>query len=312
MKIIVVGAGAIGGYVAARMLEAGLDVTLLVRAGRKRQLESDGLIVSSPLGDYSGQPPMLVGGEAGGPFDLAIIATKAYGLPEIAEQLRPYLHERTAILPFLNGMKHMEQLAQAFPGQPLLGGVARIEITLDDRGTIRHLNPYHAYSFGKFGPIEDDEYAIIRNVLSTVQLFKENADIEMDLWEKYAFINVLSGLTTLFQAPVGDILDTTSGMDAFRRLFAETNEVIARAGGRLSEGIADKQLRVIGGLSAKSKSSMLRDMENGLPTESAHIQGYLVELARRHECETPVLDIIHQRLEIYEKRRLAAIEGLRE
>lgn len=306
MKIVVVGAGAIGGYVAARMLEAGLDVTLLVRERRKRQLEASGLKLFSSLGDYSGHPPLLVSGEAGGPFDLAVIATKAYGLPEIIHQLRPYLHKRTAILPLLNGMKHMEQLIEAFPGQPMLGGVARIEITLDESGVIRHLGSHHSFTYGRFHPCSDEGYANAQRILSGVPVFKEKIDIEQDMWEKYAFITVLSGLTTLFQAPVGAIRETSAGMETFRRAFNETHEVIKRANGRLGSGLMDKQLATVSGMSPKSTSSMLRDMTNGLPTESAHIHGYLVELARRHDCDIPLLELIHQRLEIYEKTRLDA------
>ncbi|MFC5470297.1 ketopantoate reductase family protein [Cohnella suwonensis] len=303
MKALIVGAGAIGGYVAARMLEAGAEVTLLARGKRKEQLEEHGLIVRSPSGDYEGRPSAIAWGEPAGPFDLAILATKAYGLDEALERLRPYLSERTAILPFLNGMKHMEQLAEAFPEQPLLGGVARIEITLDEDGAVRHLAPYHSFTYGRFRSFDDGHYAELRRMLSDIPLFSEKEDIESDMWEKYAFINVLSGLTTLFQAPVGDIRDAGAGMESFRRAFAETNAVIAAAGGRLDAGLPDKQLRIVAGMSRVSTTSMLRDMQNGLPTESAHLQGYMIELARSHGCDVPLLEIIRQRLEIYERNR---------
>lgn len=306
MKIIVVGAGAIGGYVAARMLEAGLDVTLLVREGRKQKLEKTGLAVNSPCGNFSGRPPMLVFGEDGGPFDLAVIATKAYGLTEVLQQLKLYLHEHTAILPFLNGMKHMEQISEAYPGQPLLGGVARIETTLGEDGVIHHLSPYHHFTYGKFRNFTDAGYENVRQTLSASSLMAEKPDIERDLWEKYAFINVLSGLTTLFQATVGDIRDTSTGMETFRRAFTETANVIRRAGGKLKDDMVERQLHTVSGLSPMSTSSMLRDLLQGLPTESAHIQGYLVELAHRHDCAIPLLEVIHQRLEIYETKRRAS------
>jgi len=304
VKILVVGAGAVGGYAAARMLEAGLDVTLLVREGRKRQIAASGLVVHSPSGDYVGHPPLLVAGEAGGPFDLAIIASKAYGLPLLLDQLKPFLHPRTAILPLLNGMKHMEQIADALPGQPLLGGVARIEATLGGDGSIRHLTSMHRYTFGRYrGNLTDAEYETVRQTLSAVSLFSERVDIEQDLWEKYAFIAVLSGLTTLFQATVGEIRDHEPGLETFRRAFDETERVVRAAGGRLSEGYTDKQMTIVKGMSAASTSSMLRDMTQGLPTESEHIHGYLIELARRHGCPLSLLEVIRQRLAIYEAHR---------
>ncbi|WP_256759244.1 ketopantoate reductase family protein [Cohnella sp. WQ 127256] len=307
MKVVVVGAGAIGGFIAARMLEAGLDVTLFVREGRKRALTDTGLIVNSPTGNYLGHPPLLVSGQPGGPFDLVIIASKAYGLPEVLVQLKPYLHERTAIIPFLNGMKHMEQISDAFPGLPLLGGVARIEATLGEDGSIKHLSAHHRFTYGRFRNFTDEEYEALRAVLATVPLFIEKSDIERDLWEKYAFIAVLSGLTTLFQAPVGDIRDTPGGMDTFRRVLTETTNVIRHAGGDLKDDLVERLLSTISGLSPQSTSSMLRDLLQGLPTESVHIQGYLVELGHRHNCDIPLLEVIYQRLAIYEKSRIASL-----
>jgi 2-dehydropantoate 2-reductase len=304
VRIVVVGAGAIGGYVAARMIEAGLDVTLLVREGRKRQLERTGLSVISPCGDCVFRPPLLVGGEVADPYDMAIIASKAYGLTELLGQLMPYLHENTVILPFLNGMKHMEQIAEAYSGQPLLGGVARIETTLGEDGTIHHLGAYHYFTYGAYLNLTEERYEEIRGILSTVPLLTEKSDIRKDLWEKYAFINVLSGLTTLYQATVGEIRETGVGMTLFKQAFAETIQVIQCAGGKLSEELADKQLRVVEGMSALSTSSMMRDLSKGLPTEYLHIQGYLIELARRHGCSVPLLEIIFGRLEAYEKQRL--------
>ncbi|TVX99668.1 ketopantoate reductase family protein [Cohnella terricola] len=306
MKILVVGAGAVGGYAAARLLEAGLDVTLLVREGRKRQIAANGLVVLSPSGDYVGHPPLLVAGETGGPFDLAVIASKAYGLPLLLDQLKPYLHSRTAILPLLNGMKHMEQIAEALPGQPLLGGVARIEATLEEDGSIRHLTAMHRYTYGRYrANLTDTEYEIVHQTLSGVSLFSERADIEQDLWEKYAFISVMSGLTTLFQATVGEIRDSEPGLETFRRAFEETERVVRAAGGRLSEGYTNKQMAIVEGMSSASTTSMLRDMTQGLPTESEHIHGYLIELARRHGCPVSLFEVIRQRLAIYETRRSA-------
>jgi 2-dehydropantoate 2-reductase len=304
VRIVVVGAGAIGGYVAARMIEAGLDVTLLVREGRKRQLEHTGLSVISPCGDCVFRPPLLVSGEEGGPYDMLIVASKAYGLEELLEQSRPYLHENTVILPFLNGMKHMEQIAEAYPGQPLLGGVARIETTLGEDGTIHHLGAYHYFTYGAYLNLTEERYEEIRGILSTVPLLTEKSDIRKDLWEKYAFINVLSGLTTLYQATVGEIRETGVGMTLFKQAFAETIQVIQCAGGTLSEELADKQFRVVEGMSARTTSSMMRDLSKGLPTEYLHIQGYLIELAHRQGCSVPLLEIIFGRLEVYEKQRL--------
>ncbi|WP_276353392.1 ketopantoate reductase family protein [Cohnella caldifontis] len=305
MKILVAGAGAVGGYLAARMLETGADVTLLVRENRRKRLEETGLCVRSPLGDYTGRPRLITAGEEAGPFDLVVIAMKAYGLEGALRDLRPYVGEQTALLPFLNGIRHMEQIAAAFPGRPLLGGVARIESTLDESGRVLHLGSYHSFSFGRFGAMSDERYGALRTELSRIPILREHPDIVRDLWEKYLFISVFSGLTTLFDATVGEIRDVPDGNGIvwFERLFAEVSEAIARAGGRLGEGAAGKMLQTIAGMSPGSSASMHRDLKQGLPTEAHHIQGYLLELARRHGVQTPLLETVYQRLVIYENNR---------
>jgi 2-dehydropantoate 2-reductase len=303
MKILIAGAGAIGGYLAARLLEAGLNVSLLVRDRRKSQLEREGLTVISPLGDFRGNPDLLVSGQDGGPFDLVVIATKATGLSELVAQLRPYLHARTLLLPFLNGFRHMDLLKEAYPGQPLLGGVARIETTLDEEGRIVHLSGHHYFAYGRFESVPDDLYEAVRHSFSRAPVLTEKTDIEQELWDKYCFINAVSGMTTLMQATVGDIRSAPDGKAAFERVLQEASAIIEKAGGRLSPNIIERHMKVIEGMSERSTSSMHRDMQKGLPTESEHIQGVLAELARLHSVDAPLIRAMRLRLHIYEQHR---------
>ncbi|WP_027087072.1 ketopantoate reductase family protein [Cohnella panacarvi] len=303
MRILVVGAGAVGGYIAARMIEDGLDVTLLVREARKAQLLSGGLVVRSPKGDYAGQPQLIVAGDESNPFDLVVIACKAYGLQGVLAQIKPYIHARTALLPFLNGYKHMLDIAAAYPGQPLLGGVAKIESTLDANGAIVHMSPYYSFVYGPFADLQGELYGQIHQTLSAARVLTESPDIRRSLWEKYSFISGLSGLTTLFQAPVGDIRDAGEGIEWFRRIFDEIARIIRAAGGTIPENMAELNLKAVEGMSAGSTSSMLRDLLSGQPTEGSHIHGYLLELAREHRISAPLLEVVYQRLAVYENKR---------
>lgn len=303
MRILVVGAGAVGGYIAARMIEDGLDVTLLVREARKSQMLSGGLVVRSPRGDYAGRPKLIVAGDESAPFDLVVIACKAYGLPGVLAQIKPYLHARTALLPFLNGYKHMNDIAEAYPGQPLLGGVARIESTLDADGAIVHMSPFYSFLYGPFADLQGELYERIKHTLSTARVLTESSDIRRALWEKYSFISGLSGLTTLFQATVGEIRDAGEGIEWFKRIFDEIAGIIKAAGGAIPDNMAELNAKAVEGMSYGSTSSMLRDMRSGLPAEGSHIHGYLLELAREHGIPAPLLEVVHQRLAIYENKQ---------
>lgn len=303
MRILVVGAGAVGGYIAARMIEDGLDVTLLVREARKAQLLSGGLVVRSPRGDYAGQPKLIVAGDESEPFDLVIIACKAYGLQGVLKQIKPYIHARTALLPFLNGYKHMHDIAAAYPGQPMLGGVARIESTLDANGAIIHMSPFYSFLYGPYADLPEELYGQIQQALSAARVLTESPDIRRALWEKYSFISGLSGLTTLFQATVGEIRDAGEGIVWFRRIFEEIATIIQAAGGTIPDNMAEHNTKVAEGMSSGSTSSMLRDLLSGQPTEGSHIHGYLLELAREHRISAPLLEVVYQRLSIYENKR---------
>src|SRR5947207_1071353 len=150
MRILVVGAGALGGYFGGRLKEAGRDVTFLVRPRRVEQLAKTGLLVRSPKGDIAiAAPPTVLSENIRAPFDLILLSCKAYDLPSAMDSFAPAVGPNTAILPLLNGMKHMDLLGARFGAGAVLGGQCIISATLDAEGRVVHLNDLHFLSFGE-------------------------------------------------------------------------------------------------------------------------------------------------------------------
>ena len=150
MRILVVGAGAVGGYFGGRLLQAGRDVTFLVRPRRAGELGKHGLRIRSPLGDFHRPSPPIVSSEAlADPFDLVLLSCKAYDLDGAMESFAGAVGENTAILPLLNGMRHLDLLRDRFGPKPLLGGQCAISATLDADGGIVHLHNLQELSFGE-------------------------------------------------------------------------------------------------------------------------------------------------------------------
>src|ERR1700733_9421182 len=150
MRILVVGAGAIGGYFGGRLLQAGRDVTFLVRPRRQAQLAKTGLVIRSRFGDGSlSSPPTLTADALHEPFDLILLSCKSYDLQSAADSFAPAVGPNTAILPLLNGMGHMDYLGARFGAGAVLGGQCVISVTLDGDGHILHLNDTHGLSFGE-------------------------------------------------------------------------------------------------------------------------------------------------------------------
>src|SRR5258706_3340950 len=133
MRILVVGAGAIGGYFGGRLLQAGRDVTFLVRPKRAAELARDGLVIKSPNGDVTlKNPPAVQADKLNEKFDVVLLSCKAFDLDDAIKSFAPAVGPQTAIIPLLNGMRHLDVLDERFGKDPVLGGPCGISGTLDE------------------------------------------------------------------------------------------------------------------------------------------------------------------------------------
>lgn len=300
MKILVVGAGAIGGYFGGRLTEKGEDVTFLVREKRKQQLDQDGLIIESIHGDLKLRPKTLLSGESAGPFDVILISTKAYQLKGAMESFRSYVNENTMILPLLNGYAHLDTLINEFGEEHILGGLCFIEATLDHRGKILQTSPAHDLVFGeRSGKITDRILSLQASFSGTKAAFTLSENIEQDMWHKYLFITTFSGVTSLFRSPIGPIREQEYGLKTIQKLLNETAFIMRKVEAPIDVHIEETQLKRIMGLSYEMKSSLQRDMEKQQLTEADHFFGYLLRHAKKQGIESPVLSAIYANLEVY-------------
>jgi 2-dehydropantoate 2-reductase len=306
MRILIVGAGAIGGYFGGRLVEKGLDVTFLVRENRKKQLKKDGLSIISIHGDLKTSVKTLKSGEYSKPFDLIILSTKSYHLPSTLSDLKAYWDKDTIILPLLNGICHIETLKNVFLDQQILGGICFIESTLDVQGNIIQTSTLHEMVYGERNQKDSKRINRLDYLFSgTKATIRRSNNIIQEMWNKYMFISVLSGVTTLFRSTIGPIRDEQSGIDYIKDLFHEVGEVMRAEGAPIEIGIEGEQLNRINSMGYQMKSSMLRDMEKGLSVEAEHIQGYLLNLANKHQIPAPKLHSVVTNLQIYEKSKRA-------
>src|SRR5271168_273255 len=208
MRILVVGAGAVGGYFGGRLLEAGRDVTFLVRPRRAAALAKSGLTIRSRLGDFHRpSPPIVLQEDIAEPFDLVVLSCKAYDLDGASASFARAVGENTAILPLLNGMRHIDVLADRFGPKRVLGGQCVISATLDADGAIVHLNDLHALSFGELdGSRSRRIETAASDLLGSGFDARLSDEIRQEMWEKWVLIAALAGITCLMRASVGDYL----------------------------------------------------------------------------------------------------------
>jgi 2-dehydropantoate 2-reductase len=215
MKILVLGAGAIGGYFGARLVQAGGDVAFLVRERRAAQLRAHGLVVRSPHGDFQVPAVALLQSQLRAPFDLVIVACKAYDLEAAIEDIRSAVGPGTLVLPLLNGIAHIERLQQAFGADRVVGGSCGIPATLSPGGEVIQIAPLHRIVFGPLpessagapGRLRELEALFRRTPVETVLA----ADIWQELWEKFAGLATIASMTCLMRAAIGDILAAEEG-----------------------------------------------------------------------------------------------------
>lgn len=306
MRILTVGAGAIGGYFGGRLLEKGEDVTFLVREKRKRQLEHGGLIVESVHGDMKiADPKTILTGEKAEEFDVVLLSTKAYHLQGAIEDIRTYVSEKTVILPLLNGIAHMDALTAAFGEEKVLGGLCFIETTLDENGKIIQTSPIHDFVFGERSGEKTERILKLQEAFSgTKANFHLSENIEQEMWQKYLFISTLSGVTSLFRSPIGPIREQGYGLATVKEVLKEASAVMRSIGAPLAEGIEEAQVQKVNEIGYEMKSSLQRDMEKQQPIEADHFFGYLLEKAKDLSLETPVIAAVYSNLKVYEKNSL--------
>ncbi|PAO69710.1 MULTISPECIES: ketopantoate reductase family protein [Bacillus] len=303
MKFLVVGAGGVGGYIGGRLAEKGNDVTFLVRQKRAQQLKETGLVIHSEKGDASFQPVLITAGETGR-FDVVIIASKAYSLDQVINDVKPFIHQESVIIPFLNGYRHYEQLFAAFSKEQVLGGLCFIESALDNRGEIHHTSASHRFVFGEWNGERTNRIKALEEAFSGVKAeVIISGHIEKDIWKKYLFIAAQAGITTLFQRPLGPILDTESGRHTAQTLIGEIGAVLRKEGVPADPDLEEESFRTMTSMSYHMKSSMLRDMENGQTTEGDHLHGFLLEKAKRLSLAAPVLETVYANLQMYEAEK---------
>ncbi|RDI45404.1 ketopantoate reductase family protein [Falsibacillus pallidus] len=304
MKLLIVGAGAVGGYFGGRLAEKGEDVTFLVREKRKEQLKENGLTIQSTHGNIHIEPKVLVSGEEHDSFDAVFLSTKAYHLHKAVIDIKPYTNENTLIIPLLNGISHLELLENHFKKENILGGLCFIESTLDSNGGIHHTSPMHETVFGpRDGEMTESILLLNKALHGSKAEFRLSENIMQEMWHKYLFISTFSGVTSLFRSPIGPIREQPESRSIMHQLIAEVKETVIAIKAPVLNGIDEILKSKLQEIGQGMKSSLQRDMEKGQDIEAEHLFGHMKALATHHNIQTPVLDVIYANLKVYESNK---------
>jgi len=305
MKFLILGAGAIGGYVGGRLTEAGRDVTFLVRDARREQLARDGLRIESSYGDFAGQVATINRAELTPDYDLILLTCKAYDLDDAITAIEPGIGPDTMLFPILNGLGHIQTLNDRLGAEHVLAGTVKISAARQADGTIKHMNDWRWLNFGEQAGGISDRVAALRDALDGATGLEpvalENAMQEM--WEKMVHLATAAGMTSLMRANVGQIVRTQEGASLFRHFLETTAEVAERSGYPPSDAFMENYRALFSDPQSKYVTSMLRDIEAGNRSEGEHILGMLLTTARAVGIDDPLLATAYAGVKAYEARQ---------
>jgi 2-dehydropantoate 2-reductase len=302
MRTLGLGAGSTGGYYGARLIESGHDVSFLVRPARAAILSTYGLRVIRARGDFA-QPVHAVDAiPAGVRYDLVIVSSKAGDLESAIASIAPAVGTDTCVLPLLNGLRHLDALDAVFGPARVLGGLCHISVTLEEDGVIRQFGTLDRLTFGSRDPAHPVPSVVSDGLASLGEGVVRSCDVLGAMWEKFAFIASLAGLTCVMRAAVGEIVATPDGRQLMQRLYSECVAIASSEGHAPDEIAQAAALDILCAAGSPLKASMLRDLERGARTECEHILGDLRGRALKHGLDTPVLCAALAHLRLQERR----------
>ncbi|QXG55842.1 ketopantoate reductase family protein [Pantoea jilinensis] len=300
MRILMAGAGATGGYFGARLIQAGQDVTFLVRERRYQQLQTHGLVLQTPQGTEKFQPQLIQASTLKSHYDLIIVTVKSFALDQVMDDIAPAVGPATLIMPILNGMRHIATLQQCFGEDKVIGGLCKINATLGDQGEVIQMTPLHQLLYGALDGNNDARLQRVDAALRDCQvdtLFSDN--IMHELWEKWLLLSTLGAVCCLARGNTQQILTSRGGEALLQGVFTEILSVITAEGYQPRPAVTARIFELLNNPATPMTSSMYRDLTQGSDIEADQVIGDLLLRAKRNGLATPLLNAVDVNLQVY-------------
>ena len=305
MRIVVIGTGGVGGYVGARLTEAGENVTFVARGAHLEAIKSRGLTVYSALGDMHLRDVQCTENTRDiGHADIVMIAVKLWATDEAIQTAKPLLGKNTGIISFQNGILAEESLIAAYSSQHAMGGVANIAALIEEPGVIRHNGNMASLAFGELNNTQSERAQSLLTACSRANIKAEIPDdINRAIWEKYIRLVTMSAMTTLCRMPIGPIRDEIHTRNLLSQILAEIIDVGKAKGLKFSDNVLQEQLDIIDGYPPSMVASMCGDLRRGYPLEVPWFSGTIVRLGKELNIPTPANGFVYAALKLFEHGR---------
>ena len=308
MRILVVGAGAVGGYFGGRLVQAGRDVTFLVRPKRAEQIQAQGLRIISPShGDFTARPKTISAAQIASPYDVIFLSVKSYSLAEAINDFAPAVGPQTVIIPVLNGMHHMEVLAQRFGEHAVLGGVCYVASEVDSQGRIVQLADFQSLTYGELNGEKSSRIEAVHQTFSGAGFDTAiSADILRGMWQKWVWLASVGAITCLLRGNIGEVVAVPGGAELCLAALRECVAIAGACGYPMPETFLAEKGPLLTAAGSTLTSSMYRDLTDHARVEVDTILGDLIERGRKHGVSAPMVQAAFVNLSIYQQGRARA------
>ncbi len=283
MRIVIMGAGGLGGYFGARFAAAGNDVAFVARGAHLAAIRQDGLRVTSVLGDLhlrevvaTDDPSTLA------PADVVIIGVKLWDTAAAAAAVKPLVRPGSAVVSFQNGVGKDDVLAGVLGREAIIGGVGQIGVAIASPGVIAHTGTMAKLIFGELDNRRSARVEALYASCTAAGIDAEIADdIGLAIWQKFVFLVGMSGCTASMRSTIGPIRVNPQARGFLLDVVREAVAVGRAMGVALPEDYAEQRMAFIDGLPPQMTASMQGDLARGSRLELPWLSGAVVDLGAR-------------------------------
>jgi 2-dehydropantoate 2-reductase len=297
MRVLIVGAGGVGGYFGAKLARAGIPVTILARGAHLAAIQRDGLRVRSAVDGESVAKVTAVADVDGlPPADAVLFCVKSFDTETAAAAIRPAVGADTAVVSLQNGVDNEETLERVLGPGRVVGGVAYVFATIDSPGVIAHRFAGHVV-FGELDGRPSPRLEALRAAFTTAGVRAEvSPDIRRALWQKYVMISAQAGMTALSRAPIGVIRSVPQSRQMYRRIVEELAALARASGIDLGADVVENVMKAADSLAPEAYSSLHHDLTQGRRLELETLHGHAVRLGERLGVPTPMVFAVYAAL----------------
>jgi len=311
MRLLVVGAGSTGGYFGGRLVQAGRDVTFLVRPARAAQLRETGLRIVSPHGDATLHPRLVTADALADPYDAVLLTVKGFQLDAALADLAPAIGSETMILPVLNGMRHMDVIAERYSPRNVVGCALKVATVLEDDGRIVQLTPLQDLAYGELDGMATHRVQALDEFMRGAGFDARLSDaIRREMWEKWILLASLGAITCLIRGTIGEVEASPGGSAFALGLLDEVVSIAGAVGTPPSEAFLNAARSQLTAKGSPLVSSMYRDLQRGRPIEVEEIVGDLWRRGAAAGLSTPLLGAAYTHLALYQDKVARAGQAL--